>query len=108
MVSNVKTFDLAELAFDTDVSKMLAMSYSNPRGVRKLGEALEISQARRYRRINDLENLGLLKAMGSSKRNRTYSSNMGRITLAMNENSISLTTEFKDGNINYFDLKQLG
>ncbi len=80
------------MAFDTDVSRILAKTYFGPRGVRELGDVLKIPQVRCYRRVEDLERIGLLKVKGSSKRNRTYSSNMEHMSLVINDDSMVLTT----------------
>ncbi len=105
MESNVAAFDLAELAFDIDASKILALTDVGPRGVKELFEALEIPQVKCYRRIKDLEKIGLLKANGTNKRNRTYSSNMECMSLVIDAERMVLTTEFKDGSTSNFDLK---
>ncbi len=97
-------FDLAEMVFDADVSRILAMTYSGPIGVREVSEVLQIPQVRSYRRIKDLERIGLLKATGSNKRNRTYSSNMEHMSLIISEDRLVLTAEFRDGGISNFDL----
>lgn len=105
MESKAVGFDLAELALDADAAKILALTYTNPRGVRELCDVLKIPQVKCYRRIKDLEKLGLLKGIGSNKRNRTYSSNMERMSLIINDSRMVLTTEFKDGGKSSFDLK---
>jgi len=97
-------FDLAELAFDADASKILALTDSCPKGVKELCEGLEMPQARCYRRIKVLENIGLLKAAETIKRNRTYSSNMERFSLIIDEDGIELTAKFKDGSTSNFNL----
>ena len=104
MESKAVGFDLAELALDADAAKILALTYTNPRGVRELCEVLKIPQVKCYRRIKDLEKLGLLKGIGQNKRNRTYSSNMERMSLIINDSRMVLTTEFKDGGKSSFDL----
>lgn len=65
------------------------------------------TSVRCYRRIEDLERIGLLKVKGSSKRNRTYSSNMEHMSLVINDDSMVLTTEFMDGGISNFDLNSI-
>jgi DNA-binding IclR family transcriptional regulator len=85
MESKAVGFDLAELALDADAVKILALTYMSPRGVRELCEVLKIPQVKCYRCIKDREQIGLLKGLESNKRNRTYSSNMERMSLVINE-----------------------
>ena len=98
-------FDLAGLAFDADVSKMLALTDMEPKGARELCEALEIPQIKCYRRIKELEKLGLLKAIGGNRRNRIYSSNMTSMSISITEDSMVLTTQFKDGGRSNFHME---
>jgi hypothetical protein len=51
MQINGVEFELAELAFDVDASKILALTYTNSIGVREMSEALEIPQGTCYRRV---------------------------------------------------------
>jgi predicted transcriptional regulator len=105
MESHPAAFDLAELVFDPDSSRILALTQTNPRGVRELSRTLGIPQVKCYRRINEMKRTGLLESTGKSKRNRTYSSNLERVSLLIDQSRMVLTTEFKDGNRTNYDLE---
>ena len=105
METSVTAFGLVELAFDADASKILALTNTAPRGVRELCEALGMPPAKCYRRVRDLEEIGLLKAIGNNKRDKTYSSNMERMSLTMDKGKMIVSTEFRDGGKNSFDLE---
>lgn len=104
MESRPSAFDLAELAFDADASRILALTQTQPKGIMEICRVLGIPLVKCYRRVNDLEKIGLLEKMGKSKRNRIYSSNLERVSLQIDQGRMILTTEFKDGSKTNFDL----
>jgi predicted transcriptional regulator len=104
MESHLKSFDLAELVFNDDASRILSITLTKPRRVIEISQMLGIPQVSCYRRVNDLEKMGLLESIGKSKRNRIYSSNLGRVSLQIDQGRMILTTEFRDGDKNSFDM----
>ncbi|HSV42619.1 MAG TPA: winged helix-turn-helix domain-containing protein, partial [Methanomassiliicoccales archaeon] len=88
-----------------DSCKILAFTYRNPKCVKDICVDLKIPQVKCYRRIKELEDLGLLKGVETSPRKRVYTSNIERIQMTLNEAHISMTAEYKDGAKSSFDLK---
>jgi DNA-binding MarR family transcriptional regulator len=99
------SFELAQLALDEDSCKILAYTYHNPRCVKDICGDLKIPQVKAYRRIRELEELGLIKSVDTAARKRLYTSNIERIQMTLNEAHISMTAEYKDGAKSSFDLK---
>lgn len=99
------SFELAQLALDEDSCKILAFTYRNPKSVKDICVDLKIPQVKCYRRIKELEDLGLLRSVETSPRKRLYTSNIERIQMTLNEAHISMSAEYKDGAKSSFDLK---
>ena len=99
------SFELAQLALDEDSCKILAYTYRNPKCVKDICSDLKIPQVKAYRRIKELEELGLIKSSENTPRKRLYTSNIERIQMTLNEAHISMIAEYKDGAKSSFDLK---
>jgi len=100
MMSEGMDFNLTSFACNEDVSRILAMTHSDPKCVKEISSRLRIPISRCYRRIKEMVDMGMISSVGTDGNNAAvYESNLRSMRILLKDRKLWISMEFKDGRV---------
>jgi DNA-binding Lrp family transcriptional regulator len=90
-------FDIAQMTCDLDCRRILSSIDTKPRSAKEIARLCHLSLSRCYRMIKDMEQNRILRRADVDGREISYISNLRSIELALEDDHLYLTVEYRDG-----------
>jgi hypothetical protein len=90
-------FDIAQMTCDIDSRRILSSIDTKPRSVKEIARLCNLSLSRCYRMIKEMEHHRILRRADLDRREVSYISNLRSIELALEDDHLHLTVEYRDG-----------